>query len=530
MSSGLSAMAVGSAAGRRSLRTFAIAATLTLMLLGVPRAARADWRPAGIRPTTATLGDVLAFHAKAVGEDPSGHDNRREGWTYTNGTHQLPVEVAVRGDDFRIDVMLDGAAYTAGRFGGARWRGDANGIVHGTQADLQSDAIDRFPDILFGFRPQDCELAGETASPHPAWVIADRPAGDRMHWLFFDQGSGLIVKSILREGKVVETTVFDRFDASFGIVRARHWHLSDGDRADDIDAILDGVSTGNVPVAAVAFPSTSAQRVFRLPDGNERVTLPAHFLRSGHIAVDVDVDGRSGRFILDTGTASITLNSGAAERLAGGVVLQHATVAKMSVGALSMDNVSVLAIPFGLGPAVSGILGYDFFFGHVVHIDYRGQRVEVLSHEAAQAAFADPAVTVIAANVDQGLPLVHAAIGLAAADDFALDTASPHFYVMQPFAQRYGAEIAAHWTRIPSPPQTIEYVEGAIEVVPYQAADLYFGPLHVRRVDVGVEVPTRRGDAIAIPFDAIIGTDILQHFELWFDYDNGRVAMRYTGA
>ena len=502
---------------------------LTLLVLGVPCTARAEWRPAGIRPTTATLAEVLAFHDKAVGPLPPGYENRREAWTYTNGAHQLPVEVAVRGDDFRIDVTLDGATYTAGRSSGARWRGDANGIMHGTQADLQADAIDRFPDVLFGFRPRDCELAGETAPPHAAWVVADQPEGDRTHWLFIDQTSGYVVKSILREGQVVETTVFDRFEPMLGALRPQHWHVNDGNPADDIDATLDRVSLGPVSLAAVTFPSPSERRVFAPSDpSNERVVLPAQFFRDGRIDVTVDIDGRRYAFDLDTGTASISLDAAVARKLAGGIVLEHATVGKMRVGPLQAENVATLAIPI-FGGTLQGILGYDFFFGHVVHIDYWHERVEVLSGRAAEAVFADPSLTVLATNIDQGLPLVHAEIGAAGSDDFALDTGSPRLYVMQPFAHAYAAEIAAHWTRVSPATTPVEYLEGAIEVVPYRVADMLFGRIRFRNVDVGVEVPSRRGDAIAVPFDGIIGTDILRNFDLWFDYDNRRVGMRYIG-
>jgi len=198
----------------------------------------------------------------------------------------------------------------------------------------------------------------------------------------------------------------------------------------------------------------------------------------------------------------------------------------MSVGALRMANVSVLALPFW--PELAGILGYDFFFGHVVHIDYRRERVEVLSGAAAQAAFADPNVAVAGIDVEEGLPLTEAQIG-AASGTFALDTGSPRLYVLQPFSRQYAAEIAARWTRLAEHAEVVRYLEGAIEVVPYRAPDFRFGPLRARYADVGVEVPSSLPDAIEIPFDGIIGTDVLRRFELWFDFDGGRVALRYTG-
>ena len=493
------------------------------MLCALPAPAE-GWQPAEIRPSASSVADALAAYRNATGHAALGYENRRETWTYVNGTHRLPVAVAVRGDDVRVDVTLEGATYSAGRFGGVRWRSDANGIAHRTRSDLQSDAIDRVPDALFGFRPQDCELAGETPD---AWVLADRPAGDRVHWLFIDRKSGLLVKSVLREGKVVETATFDHFATVYGVVRPQHWHVSDSNGVDDgIDVTVDSITPGAVSSATVELPPPSGRRVFAVPDSSrDRVELPAHFFPGGHIAVDVGLAGRQSEFLLDTGTASITLDASTA-RAFGAVVLQHTTIPAMTVGALRMEDVSVLAIPFG--GRVSGILGYDFFFGHVVHIDYRGKRVEVLTGAAAAAPFSDPSVTVLPAGVEEGLPLTQAEIGTAFGE-FALDTGSPRLYVLQPFARRYRSEIDARWTRLAERARVVRYLEGAIEVVPYRAADFHFGPQHYRNVDLGVEVPSGAPDAIEIPFDGIIGTDVLQQFELWFDFDSGRVGMRYTG-
>ena len=72
-----------------------------------------------------------------------------------------------------------------------------------------------------------------------------------------------------------------------------------------------------VDAADVAIPQT--QRVFTAPspppDGV--VVLPAHF-RHHTIFVDVAVDGHPTEFVLDTGTASITLDRRIADRYGGG--------------------------------------------------------------------------------------------------------------------------------------------------------------------------------------------------------------------
>jgi hypothetical protein len=414
-----------------------------------------------------------------------------------------------------------------------RWRADANAITHATLSDNQGDALDRLPESVFSFVRGDCELAGESERFAPAWVLADRPARDRTHWFYVDKATGLIRHELTREGARAHRIDFDGFEALAGAVRPRHWHVSDGDRARDLDVVVDEVVTEPVTAVEVAIPQT--RRVFAAanPPAGGVIRLPASFV-GRTIFVDAEIMGRHRAFILDTGTASITLDRGLAERLGLGPVLEHATVPQVTIGALALTNVSTLTIPLNLGRRdVAGILGYDFFFGHVVHIDYEHERVEVLAPEAAQRAFAGPNVFVTGAYYDEGLPLVEAAFGSASGDRFALDTGSPNLIVLAPFLQQHAKEIAAHWT-----PSTFGrrgdtrgeyYLEGSVLVSARRAAAFTLGPLRITDLTVGVEEPNSRSDAIEIQLDGIIGTDEMVFFDWWFDYDNGRIAMRRNG-
>ena len=168
----------------------AVAIVACAALCADPRGAAAEWQPAGLRPAATTLAEVLATNAKAAGTPDAAFAQRREHWTYTNGARVLPVDVAVKGGDVRATVAVGSAHYDAGRLHGVRWRGDANGIVHGLFADQQGDALDRLPQSLFPFAPKTCELAGETGGTNPAWVIVDRPRGEPANWFFVDEASG----------------------------------------------------------------------------------------------------------------------------------------------------------------------------------------------------------------------------------------------------------------------------------------------------------------------------------------------------
>ena len=496
--------------------------------------ASAEWRPPDVHATKASLSDVLSAYAKAAGKPDTAFAQRRERWTYVNGEHRIAVRVAVRGEDFHATMALGTAQYSAGRLGALRWRANANGIAHATLSDDQGDALDRIPQSVFAFDAADCALAGESDRFGPAWVVVDRAPRDKPHWFYVDKSSGLIAHEITREGARTNVTAFDRFEPASGARRPRHWHVSNGKEAQDLDVTVDAVEPQAISETDVAPPSV--QRTFAVPSPPPSgvVTLPAHF-RGRTIFVDVAADGRKLDFILDTGTASITLDSRVAARRGWTPLLEHATVPQMTIGPLVLANVSTLAIPLDIGyGALDGILGYDFFVGHVVHVDYANQRVDVLTPQAAEKAFADPRTYVAPANFDEGIPLVHAEFGAAAGDRFALDTGSSHLFVLAPFEQRHAKEIAARWT-----PASLHggrgiseerYLEGSIVVVPRRVPSFTLGPQRFDGLTVGIEQSNNRRDAIDIPLDAIVGTDEMSAFEWWFDYDGGRIGLRRNNA
>ena len=491
--------------------------------------AAAAWTPPDLRPTTATRAEVLAAYAKATGTLQPAFANRHERWTYVNGSHHWPVALAVLGADFRANVALGTAHYSGGRSDGVRWRADANGITHATLSDDQGDAVDRLPQSIFPFALADCALAGESSRFGAAWVLLDRAPRDKPHWFYVDKSSGAISHEITREGARTILTAFDRFEPVGGAQRPGHWRISDGDGANDLDVTVDTVEPAALGESDVAIPQTPRTFAPATPPANGIVRLPAAFMRA-RIAVAVDLDGQHVPFILDTGTASITLDRRIAERRGWGPLLEHATVPRMAVGALALADVSTLAIRFG----AAGLLGYDFFAGHVVHIDYARNRVEVMTPEAARPAFADPANAVIPGYFDEGVPLVKASFGAAAGDRFVLDSGSPSLYVMDPFARRYAAEIAAHWSPATFPGgrsyNEAVYLEGSIAIGAKRAARLTLGPYRFDDVLVGVQGENARPDALDMYFDGIIGTDQMAAFEWWFDYDGGRIALRRNGV
>ncbi|HZW53343.1 MAG TPA: hypothetical protein VFF00_04865 [Candidatus Elarobacter sp.] len=495
--------------------------------------ASAEWRPPDLRPASGSAAAVLAAYAKAPADASAPGAQRRERWTYANGERRFAVRVAVRGADFRATLALGAARYAAGRSQGVRWRADANDVTHATLSDDQGDAADRLPQSVFPFALADCELAGESNRFGPAWVVADRAPRDKPHWFYVDKASGAIAHEITREGARAVVTSFDRFALRDGVRRPLHWRVSDGNAENDLDVTVDAVEPGPVGETDVAIPQTPRAFAPASPPPSGVLTLPAHF-RGRTVFVDAGIDGHSEEFVLDTGTASITLNRALAERHGWRPVLEHVTVPRMTVGALALADVSTLAIPLDVGNwRIGGILGYDFFIGNVVHVDYAHERVEVLTPQAAEPVFRDPRNFVAPAYFDEGVPLVHAAFGPASGDRFLLDTGSPRLFVLAPFARRYAKQIDATWPPAAFGTRTVleaDYLEGSIVVAARRAAAFKLGPYVFEHLTVGVEQPNSRRDAIDVPADAIVGTDQMARFDWWFDYDGGRIALRRNAA
>lgn len=511
---------------------FTAALAVLIGVVAALGAARADaaWQPPDLRPTKTPLADVLAAYRAAAGAPDDRYAERRERWTYVNGSRRLAVRVAVRGDDFRATVAVGSAAYAGGRSDGVRWRADANGITHATLSDDQGDAIDRLPQSVFPFALADCALAGESARFGPAWVLVDRAPRDKPHWFYVDKASGAIAHEITREGARTVVTSFDRFEPLGTMRRARRWRVSDGRAAYDLDVTVDAVEPQPLAELDVAIPQTHRVFTFASPPPGGAAQLRTQF-RGRTIFVDVDVDGTRGWFVLDTGTASIMLDRRIAQRRRWDTVLEHATVPRMSAGPLAMSDVSVFTLPLDVGYQLDGILGYDFFFGHVVHVDYEHERVEVLTPAAARRAFADPKNAVMPAYVDEGSPLVRAAFGTAAGERFLLDSGSPHLYVLAPF-ERAHPEVAS-WARSAfgggRASEEAEYLEGAIRVGARTPPSFVLGPQRFTGLRVGVQEPDDRPNALDVELDGIVGTDEMQYFDWWFDYDGGRIAVRRNG-
>lgn len=456
---------------------------------------------------------MLAKQVRALGNPEARYAQRTERYILQTNDVRLVANFSVRNDDFRVTTTIDGSVYEQGRHESLRWRRTPAGLVRIIESDIQGDDLDRWPLALLPVHAADCALVGETTGSSPAWVVEYRPAHEYPHWFYVDQTSGLITREVMREGSRVNTIVFDDFRPIAGTQRPYHWRVTGA--GGPLGVSLDDLEFAPIAPAALEIP-LSYTNLAALSQA-QSVPLPAHF-GEGDIILRTVVNGRGFDFLLDSGTTQIILDDGVAKRLGIRSTLGHALVKELTVGSARLENASVLTVPLG-GFGVQGILGYDFFAGHVVHIDYRHERVELID----RSGFSAPAMArALDAWYGEGLPLIAVPFGDTVGQRFALDTGSPDLLLLQYLNDRDGIGFGSIGIGTPSGHRVLSFLEGSVAVQHAILPSIRIGRVTVRDIPAFIE-QVNAGDMIEIPLDGIIGSRILSLFEWWFDYDGGRL-------
>lgn len=496
------------------MRLAAFALGCVVAMGGVASARSARWTPQVFEAPTAASDAILGALARATGDGDPAYAQRTESLTFLVAGKSLDATLVVRGDDFRFTTTIDGESYASGRSAGVRWRRTPTGVVHTISADTQGDDLDRWPLALFAIDARSAEVVGSVRGPSAANVVVERSPTDSPHWFFVDSATGDIVREVAREGSRTVVTRFADFRSIGTMRRAFGWHISGA--GGDADVRVNDVREGPVDAADVAIPEPGTP-AFAGTGAIGGGDLPAAFA-GFRVVLDARVDGRPARLLLDTGTPQIVLDASFARGLHHAATLGHATVDRIEVGGLAARHVAVAALPLG-GYGVDGILGYDFFLGNVVHVDYGKHRVDWIARDAFV-----PDVTMheLDAPAREGMPIVAVGLRDTVARRFVLDTGSFSIVLMRRLLESVaGAEelgISREAGAIVAQP----YLEGAILTRLQTVRSLRLANFDFRDVPAQVEVPDL-ADAVVFPIDGILGTELLGSYAWWFDESAGRV-------
>jgi hypothetical protein len=488
-------------------------ATVALLLIcGTPAfALDGHWQPPGIHPTSATLASVLAARDAAAGTASPEYARRVERWTLQAGPTQLETTVTVRDADLRFQTRIAGALYVQGRAAGVRWRQTPNGLVRRIGADVQGDDLDRWPLALFPYAAADCRLLGETDEAPLRYVVEYRPEHDSPHWFFFDAASGRLTEEIEREGSRNVAFRFSVFRPIEGTLRPFAWHVNGA--GGEADVAVATVDVHEIPPSAVALPASRSDALAAFE--GDSADVPARFVRN-RILVDATVNGEPGVFILDTGTTQILIDAGAAHRFGIQTTLGHGIVHDLSTGPVHFKDLAVQTAELTRFGA-DGILGFDYFAGHIVHIDYGLHRVLF----SQRGSFVAPAeARKFAVDYAEGMPLAAASVGSFSASRIALDTGSSNVVLLRYLLEHGGASLADLGILEQQRVHAASYLEGTIALRDAAVPEIVFAGVRFRDDAVQLEV-RNTGPAVDFPIDGIFGTQVLAQFEWWFDYDGG---------
>lgn len=504
-----------------------------MLLAAALNAAPAEASPAALPSPTAlpfatpppvdglTVADIVAKSRAASGYDRVV-DNEISVWRIHRAGLDGSTRTLIRGHDFRSTTQLGSSLTALGSLGGTFWNEDANGQI----IVQQSEPSD--PDA----KPVAQKLTRVT-SPLDAYEIETIAANGSSRRRFYDPLSFLLMRTESTAFGAQSYAVFEDFVTdSAGRTRAHHAYGADQRPNNDWDERLvsDDLSA-TVSAADVAIPA-NRRTLVEFPKGRSTVRLPARIVH-GAIVVRVQIGSRGIDFLLDSGADSIVVDAAVAEELglkaegqhtttiAGNVASSNVRIPEMKIGDLTLHDVTVDAIPYGhnVDPdtKVLGLLGFDFFAGAAVTIDYGAGTVDAT---APNAFVPDPGATEVTARLNLGVPEVSLHIGTAGGDRFVLDTG----------AQRATIVIFQHFVRVNSGliPDAIKngngghfanMIGGTIESAPVLLNNVAFGPWHIDAVQGLVA----HSPASLDRSDGLIGSDFLDIFRITLDESHGKL-------
>jgi len=287
-------------------------------------------------------------------------------------------------------------------------------------------------------------------------VVEATPDGGDTLTLWFDPSSGLLARTIQREGQDTVTTVTDDYREVGGVRMAYHI-VSD---RTDAAGRTDPRNHTEIRLASIRLNDAVADADFAMPEmaATARIDNPGgiarvHFdLVNNHIYADGAIDGKPARFLVDTGgmnlltpAAAKTFGIAGEGKLAGRGVgdevvdfsFGHADEVRLGDAALAkpvfviMDLGELAKVE---GVEFDGLVGYEMFRRFGVTIDYAGGTLTLVD----AAKFAPPAgASMIPFELDDRIPIVEGTLDGVPAR-MSIDTGSRSSLTMHsPFVREH---------------------------------------------------------------------------------------------
>jgi aspartyl protease len=339
---------------------------------------------AQVDPTLPTPAQLFERHSAAYGLLPVG--SIRWSGTLTSGVTKATYDVIADAEGhYRQNSYLPLSNHAEGDDGTVYWEQDENGNVTTTPATSHHGAVSRLLRLNdYKFDVGDATDAGIVdVDGRKAYAVHTR-IGDTDAVLYIDVSSSLV----------------DGGDFGSRTVRYHTYKHFEGvpvpTQAIDSDGLTSTITTVDdvqfaAPVTATTFVAP-AQREPDMPKGVDQITVPFASER-GLIELDCKIDGKAVKLLMDSGSSTSVIDSGAAARLGmptGGVARINAaseldgTVTRadtLTIGDATFHNFVMEAVPLELPDTlaadhIDGIIGYDVLAQLVARISYFEDKVQ----------------------------------------------------------------------------------------------------------------------------------------------------------
>lgn len=524
-------------------------------------AAPKDAPPEPVVPVQLTTAALLKAHRAAMSVMLTGRHAVAEHWTTLEsgvaGTETLDVD----GSDYRAEIARGPMREAYGAHGSVRWHQDRNGVVTtGVGNDLSS-----FEMLVIGGLlgepddpKNDVKLVGRTTGAHPQNLLRVKQPGWKTYdWFYFDPSSNLITKMIYREGKTTYTIAYADYADIGDRMLPRKIHETDGDAAFDDDFHMTSFRYVKRFPPAVFDPPAST---FGFIQYGTHASLPAkdvmwvdylpwsggnyYKIHTPNLVVRLVVNGRGLDFALSSGVARSLIDENVAAQLGlptfgqpthdakGKPVGFDTVIPQATIGTASLHDFAVRAVHFSYhvdeSTKIVGVLGYDFLAAGSFKIDFYHGTLDIYP-QGAVAIPDNPLTYVLSFHIAGGIPFLDGDVAGHPTKNILIDNdddlsmvsgrladAYPGDFkdvvdgdkrssAMVPFADAndYGEEAQVWTTNVPA----LNWGALKITGVPMLATDVRFG-------------------SQAEPIDAIVGGDLLHFYDVYLDYNSGKMILQ----
>ncbi|HLI97066.1 MAG TPA: aspartyl protease family protein, partial [Candidatus Baltobacteraceae bacterium] len=430
------------------------------------------------------------------------------------------------GDDYVETYRQGPYTWAEGSFNGTQWRKDDNGVV--TLVSGFAQTANPFTATLSQPSAHDSSLRvlGITTTQPACVVVQLAPQPGLVQQRYYDAKTFLLRRVVTSDYQAQPWT----FD--YGDLRTRYGvtfpqTITYHDAQPENASVMRALTFEPVAASAVHTAVPITRPLFTLPS-TMPVTVPADFTPHG-IIVRVTIHGRGLDFELDSGASDLVLDAGVARELglaisdvrkesfSGDYSEGRSIASDFSIGSLRAQNVAITTIPFSrmVGERkVVGLLGGDFFASERVAVNFKNDTLAISPASTDAPAGTWSAMPI---QVDDSVPRMHAkfnAVDGAFVVDLGADVTMlyPHFF--RQFHPKNKGDVLGQ----------IEGVAGeGVDFRQYTFSRFDLGDMAFADVSAAVTSGTKFED---IDYDGLLGRNVLDNFNLVFDYPNGKLYLQ----